>query len=276
MYRHCLITTIVASFLAGHAMASTLFETNFDSAAVQIYADGATINASGPITSQLLVGSPLAGDVVSVIDLGGGDHAMALTNNDADVNGPRATGSFTSTSNATLYGQVDITPLSVSSGLRSNLLFQITQGGTGPASVIDLQINPAGIVSIVGGNGVQAGSNDWEGPATQGNLYALTLDATYRLSFEIDLVNTPNNGTLTMTNLADASDTFSASWNTRLLDGQPVDTLRFRNGSNPNNLSPDPSHLINNVILQTTPIPEPGSLILLAAGGALMLSRRRK
>ncbi len=271
-----LITVVCIALLsvASTASAATLFATDFDSATLGAYADGTTINNGGVTTDDLLVAVPAAPDqIAEVIDQGGGNQALQFTDNSTtNFNGPRATNTFATTSSGVIYGQIDVTALAVTVGARSNLAIQITDGGTGPASVLDINILGSGVVQVKGGNGTPVGAGIWEGVATQ-NALTMNLGDTYRFSFEIDLSAPRDNGTITITNLANAADTATVNWNTRLIDGS-VDTLLLNNGANTGAASSDPSQIVDNIIIQTTPIPEPATMALLGLGAVLTVKRR--
>ena len=235
----------VVALLAATASATTLFNSNFDSLAVGTFADNAAITSS-------LVARTATNSIVSIVDLGGGNHALAFTDNSTTFVGngyPLAKITFAGlvSSNATgenqLRGSFDVTRLQ--SGVAFNYLIQsgLQEGAVSPNQVVHIQVSGSGVLTYMNGStSVNAG-------------VTLALGTAYRITFAADLSSTTQDKwSLTVATVAAPSVLLvnATALNTRNPNLTP-DIAVFRFGGDAAGANASPAYRIDNVSLDAAP-----------------------
>ncbi len=263
---------------ASHAPAATLLDADFDaetpSAAL---ADGSTVDG-------LTVGSDTGG-VVSLVNVGVGDNALQLTKSSdvfltdgrPFVSAPITGVSTTAAGDNVLaiefaYTRLPTTPNGVTN---PEPLFQFlvnidSQPNVSAVStILNLDILGTGVVRYFDGT---TGST-----ASTAVLTGLTLTpgTEYQFRIEIDLSSDTQDTWSLLVSEGATEQLNIAGINTRVDNGTPGIVL-FKGGVNGGALNADPFAQIDDISVISSPIPEPGSIGLVAAAGALMLTTRRR
>lgn len=260
-----LAATIVA--VAGPVQAAVLINSDFNAAALGTVADG----AFGEFTAK-----SAANTAITVVDLGGGDRAVTLTDNSAIATGTGTPPYLLKTvsglsTNAIgdnhITGSFEFTRLTrPNGGTEGSFRFLLNRAGTNNYNAVAAETLV--LLRVVGnqisyGNGTISGTNV---PTTGLGSISLALDTTYIFELDVDLSSISQDTWLfRVKNSAGTVLYTSPTLNTSAVNATPGHFL-FTGGITAAAASPDPFVRLDDISFSAVPIPEPASMALLGLG----------
>ncbi|HAU38310.1 MAG TPA: hypothetical protein DCX07_11430 [Phycisphaerales bacterium] len=269
-----LALVVVLAVVADTSSANVLVQTDFNSATVKNYANNELIGGStdSDLTARVASGYTST-QIVSVVDLGGGNHALQFTDGSTDANGPKALKTITAgdvTTGATGNNHVnivfDLTLLSLT-GTRPTFQFLLNSGtqesSGGTVSAVQFRVTGAAIVKY------NNGTTEITGPT-------LTVGTTYRFTATADLSSdTQDTWSLNVAPVTDLNNPVvnASGLGTRAANVTPG-IIVFNGGVDGGTLNTSPYVQLDNISISA--VPEPATLGALTLGGILLSAARRR
>ncbi|MEM6392349.1 MAG: PEP-CTERM sorting domain-containing protein [Planctomycetota bacterium] len=282
--RHAATLTTTALIAAGlvataapEAHAATLIDADFNSDAVGTYGLE-TGDISGPLGGLAVTSDTPNGSIVAVVD-DAGDRAVQYTDNNTSFVSPGAPHlsaalpglSTTSTGDSLLSISYNYTYFDTTG--TGNPLFQLlvntdgNQSASAADRVVQLQVN--------GNSGSVLYWSTANPPIDTG--VDLVDGREYLFEIDIDLSSDlQDTYDLTVTDTTDSSVVIDVDDIATRLPNDTPDVISFSGGANGGVAVGEAFAELDNILVTSSPIPEPASLILITAGGLCLAGRRRR